>query len=114
MMRRPFFASVTRISDLHREPFVTRPLPRDRWADGDYVVGKVTGSPSPLYRVELTTGRMVDLMEGDELVGVLGQRNATLEAVGHWQSVTPDLLLHTLTGAGLFGRATSVAPTGTK
>ena len=110
MQRRPFFTSVTRISNLAEEPFSVVKLSRQHWADGDYIQAVVTGAPTPLYRIELCNGRIVEVMEGDRLVGALGSRFATLEAVGDWQSVGDDLQMHALTGAGLLGRATSVAP----
>ena len=110
MERRPFYTSVARIADLHEQPWDAAQLPRDQWADGDYISCAVTGSPTPLYRIELMSGRIVEVMEGDRLVGALGHRHATLEAVGSWRSVGEDLELHALTGAGLLGRATSVSP----
>ncbi len=110
MASRPFYLSVARIADLHEKPYQVTALSRDQWADGDYVLCTVSGSPTPLYRIELMNGRIVEVMEGDLLVGALGDRHATLEAVGNWRSVGDDLEMHALTGAGLFGRATSVAP----
>ncbi len=110
MERQPMYTSVTRIADLDTDPFTVAPLERERWDDGDYVLARVTGSPTPLYRIELPNGRIGEVMAGDRLVGALGCRHATLEAVGDWRSVGEDLQLHALTGAGLFGRATSVAP----
>ena len=44
------FTSVTRIADLQRTGFDVAELPRDQWADGDYIVANVTGKPSSLYR----------------------------------------------------------------
>ena len=106
----PFLTSVTRIANLEEKPFSVQPLPRERWADGDYVQCAVIGPPSSLYRIELRNGRIVELMEADRLVGALGTRQATLEAVGSWRDVGADGCMHALTGAGLLGRATSVAP----
>ena len=110
MRYRSFYTSVARIADLHDTPYDVAQLPREQWADGDYALGAVTGSPTPLYRIELVNGRIVEVMEGDRVVGALGHRCATLEAVGDWRSVGDDLEMHALTGAGLLGRATSVAP----
>lgn len=106
----PFFSSVTRISDLEKKPFEIRALPRKTWADGDYVLCEVEGRPGPLYQVELPSGRMCSVFDGDEVIGAFGQRAATLEGVGDWQSIGDDDALHAMTSAGLFGKATSVSP----
>ncbi|HEY5624828.1 MAG TPA: DUF1611 domain-containing protein [Gammaproteobacteria bacterium] len=110
MKDRYLFTSVARISDLESKPFDVEVLPRDRWQAADYVVGRVVGSPSNLYRLELTNGRLIDVMQGALVVGALGKRTATLEAVGDWEAIGADGVMDALTGAGLFGRATSVAP----
>jgi hypothetical protein len=41
------------------------------------------------------------------VVGALGQRCATLEAVGDWRAIGDDLQMEALTSAGLFGKVTS-------
>ena len=105
----PFLSSLTRISDLHEKGFDTRPLPRKEWATGDYVVGRVTGRPTGLYIVELANGRMIDVLEGDLVVGALGDRCATQEGVGEWQAIGPAGEFHALTSAGVFGKATSTS-----
>jgi hypothetical protein len=107
----PIFTSVTRIADLHTTGFDVTELPRDQWADGDYVVGMVMGKPSPLYRFELTTGRILEAMEGTLAVGAFGKRAATLETTGDWAAIGDDGSMEALTSAGLFGKALSVAPT---
>ena len=104
-----FFSTLTRIADLETRPFQVQPLPKPKWAAGDYVVGKVQTAKGPLAQVELATGRLARQMEGDLVVGAFGVRRATLEAVGDWQSIQPDGLMHNLTLAGLFGRLTSVS-----
>lgn len=104
---RYIFASLTRISELPEVPFSVKPLARKFWSTGDYVVGEVSSPASRLSRVELSTGRMVEVAEGDLIVGALGVRYATLEAVGGWQNVGNDGRMEALTGAGLFGRSTS-------
>jgi hypothetical protein len=106
---RYFLSSVTRIADLAEQPFEVRALPRQDWGMGDYVIGRVTGIPSGLYRVELQNGRMVEVLEGDLIVGAFGDRAATLEGVGSWDAIGPDENFHALTGAGLFGAATSTS-----
>lgn len=105
-----FFSSVTRISDLQKRSFECRELPRNAWATGDYVMGEVVGKPGPLYQVELPSGRLCGVFDGDIVVGAFGKRAATLEGVGDWESIGSDLALHALTSAGLFGKVTSVSP----
>jgi len=109
-MIRPFFASVTRISDLTPDNFVTSSLSPTHWSSGDYVVGEVLNTRGHLNNIELTSGRMVEVMEGDLVVGAFGARAATLEAVGDWQSIDGSGEFDALTSAGLFGRTTSLSP----
>lgn len=106
---RYFMASLTRISDLANGDFDVHELARADWGHGDYVAVRVTGKPSPLYKLELPSGRMADLMEGDLLIGALGKRAATLEGVGNWEAVGDDGRMHALTSAGLLGKATSTS-----
>ena len=105
-----FFSSVTRCSNLWIEPFESRPLDREHWATGDFVVGRVVGERNRLYRCETKSGRMTDLVRGDLMVGALGRREATLEGVGDWRAVGPDLAIEALTSAGLLGKSTSISP----
>ena len=65
------FTSLTRISDLPEVPFSVEPLPRREWETGDYVVGEVASMPNRLSRIELANGRMVEVVEGDMIVGCL-------------------------------------------
>jgi hypothetical protein len=46
---------------------------------------------------------------GDLMLGALGSRSATLETVGDWTAIGPDLRMDALTGGGLIGRALSRA-----
>ena len=105
-----FFSSLTRISDLAEEGFTLMPWDRDDWATGDYVVGEVVGRAGELSRIELRSGRIMEVVEGDLVVGAWGVRRATLEAVGDWREITDDGMFHAMTAAGLFGRVTSLAP----
>lgn len=107
---RPIYTSLTRISDLATVPFEIEKLPRDQWDNGDYVVGKVKSLATYGPRIELANGRMIEVAHGDDLVGAFGVRAATIEAVGSWQDIGEDGVMQVLTGAGLFGRATSVSP----
>lgn len=105
-----FFSSLTRISNLAEEPFNIEPWNRDDWDAGDYVVGRVVGRAGMYSRVELRSGRMIEVVEGDLVVGAWGIRRATLEAVGDWTHIGDDGMFNALTAAGLFGRVTSIAP----
>ncbi len=109
-MSRPFFTTVTRISDIETTPFDVIALPHSEWANGDYVVCEVLGRPGPLYNIERPSGRMCQVFDGDLVVGALGVRAATLEGVGSWADVGEDGAMHALTSAGLLGKATSVSP----
>jgi len=105
-----FFSSLTRISNLAEQAFSVEPWDRSTWDTGDYVVGEVVGRAGELSRVELRSGRMIEVVEGDFVVGAWGSRRATLEAVGDWRNITEDGTFHAMTSAGLFGRVTSLAP----
>ena len=109
-MIRPFLSSVTRISNLTPDNFDTVVLPRDKWETGDYIVGEVLDTHGRMKSVELAQGRMVEVMEGDMVVGALGLRAATLEAVGSWESIDTSGRFDALTSAGLFGVTTSISP----
>ena len=109
-MIRPVLSSVTRISSLTPENFESLTLPRDRWQTGDYVVGQVLNTHGHMKSIELAKGRMVEVMEGDLVVGALGLRAATLEAVGSWESIDDSGRFEALTSAGLFGVTTSISP----
>jgi len=106
-MRRYLHASVTRITDLEQRPFEVHELPRDRWETADYVLVEVLG-PSH-YPFEIANGRLVDAVAGDMVIGALGKRSATLEVVGDWSHTSITGEMHALTGAGLFGLATSMS-----
>jgi len=106
-MQHYLYASVTRIADLAERPFEVHELPRDRWETADYVLAEVTG-PSH-HPFELASGRLVETVNGDLVIGALGKRSATLEVVGDWNHTGVDGRMHALTGAGLFGLATSIS-----
>ena len=104
-----FLTSLTRITDFAEQELKVAKLKRGHWQNGDYIACEVKGSPNALYTIELCNGRMVPVLEGDKLIGALGKRAATLEGVGDWEAVKDDGQMHALTGAGLFGVATSVS-----
>lgn len=109
MLPRYLLSTLTRIADFDAHAFDVHPLPQTQWATGDYVVGQVQTAQGPLAQVELATGRMAHQVEGDLVIGAFGVRQATLEAVGDWQSIRADGIMHNLTLAGLFGRLTSAS-----
>jgi molybdopterin-guanine dinucleotide biosynthesis protein len=107
MSKNYLFSSLCRISDLQSCSFGVSPLGREQWATGDYVVGEVISPPGKLSFIELTTGRMVEVVAGDAIIGAFGIRRATLEIVGDWQHIEADNRMEALTEGGLFGRETS-------
>lgn len=100
--------SVTRIADLQSSQLTVEDLPRAEWATGDYVAGEVV-DVSGLHNIELPNGRMMEIVEGDLVIGAFGARAATLEAVGDWRDID-DGHFASLTPAGLFGKLTSCSP----
>lgn len=102
-----FFSSLTRISDLAQRPFQVESLARKHWALGDFVVGTVRPANANPAQLELGTGRIVEVLSGDEILGALGVRYATLEIVGDWRRVPHTGSMDLLSSAGLFGRVTS-------
>lgn len=109
MTERHIFTSVTRIADLETCGFELAELPRAEWEAADYIAARIIGVPSNRYGLELANGRVLEPMEDDSVIGALGARAATLEAVGTWEAIEDDGYMHALTGAGLFGKASSVA-----
>ena len=75
-----FFSSLTRISDLAEAGFAPTSWEPDDWATGDYVVGEVVGRAGELSRVELRSGRMIEVVEGDLVVGI-GRRTESVHPV---------------------------------
>ena len=101
-------SSLTRISDLADVPWEVERLPKDQWATGDYVVGEILGPRNRLLQFELASGRMVQALRRDCVVGAFGNRAATLEATGSWMDISGDTM-HSMTSAGLFGQVTSLS-----
>ena len=100
------YSSLTRISDLNKG-FTYKKLPRSSWKNGDFVIGEVIEIGGSNSCVELPSGRMMQLMNGDAIVGALGERHATLEATGTWRDVKGNRKMDLLTSAGLMGKLTS-------
>jgi hypothetical protein len=107
MFSKYIHTSLTRIANLMEKEFTLHSLPVSEWSAGDYVVAEVIENNERRLKAELTSGRMMDVMKGDLLIGALGERFATLEATGSWKEVGEDGKMHLLTGAGLFGKLTS-------
>lgn len=105
-MTQTFLASITRIADFDKNPFGVRPLSHEVWRSGDYVRTEVTGARSDLYAVESCSGEMVPVQAGDQVIGALGHREATLEGVGSYDHVKRNEM-HAMTSAGLLGVFTS-------
>ena len=103
-----FLSSLTRVSDLDTEPYEIAPLSKEHWATGDYVVGEITGPRNRLLQFELASGRMIQALRRDCVVGALGNRAATLEATGSWMDIAGNEM-HAMTSAGLFGKVTSLS-----
>lgn len=101
--------SVARITDFEANPPEFAPLPRDEWARGDYVVAEVLDSGELPCRVETATGRIARIAPGDLALGALGNRAATLEAVGDWEGIGEDGVMHQLSAACVFGHCTSLS-----
>ncbi|MGI9551052.1 MAG: hypothetical protein ACR2MT_07625 [Aurantibacter sp.] len=101
------YTSLTRISDLAEKEFNLQVLPKNQWKTGDYVVCEIVNAGSEKLKLELANGRMRGVIGGELIVGVLGERFATLEATGTWRNVEDDLKMSILTGAGLLGKLTS-------
>lgn len=109
-MAKYFFSSLTRISNLRDVPFAVQPAPREKWRTGDYVVGEVLEPPGVLTRIELSTGRTTEVMEGSFIIGAFARREATLETNGDWRLIGEDLRMEALGGGGTMGKLTSKSP----
>lgn len=102
-----FYGSLTRIAPALREEFDTEELELEDWSNGDYVL--LRARHHPRIPIETTTGRKVEILRDDLVLGALGRRDATLEAVGGYEDVRDPGRMTLLTGAGLTGAATSVS-----
>lgn len=107
MKKNYVYGSLTRISDLESKPYDVCQISRSDWETGDYVLGKIIHAGGNDLRIELPNGRMRGIIKGDHLVGVLGERFATLEVTGSWKEADDSLRMHVLTAAGLLGKLTS-------
>lgn len=105
------YSSMCRISDLPDRHFEIEPITKNDWETGDYVVGTVSKRPHYKARVEAPNGREVEPLEGEQIVGALGNRAATREAVGNWKDIDESTgKMDLLCGGGIMGQATSLSP----
>ena len=107
-MNKRVLGSLARIADFDTNPYEVEDIPRSAWETGDFVRGEVIGEPTRLYHVECTSGEMIPVDPGDEVIGAFGHRAATLEGVGSWMEIDGGRM-NAMTSAGLFGRFTSVS-----
>lgn len=107
-MNTPIRTSLSRIARF--ESPTLESLPREHWAEGDYVIGEVITLPGNGVGIELADGRMMQVDIGDRLLGAFGVRFATLEATGSWEAIAADGRMTAMTAAGLFGKLTSKSP----
>jgi hypothetical protein len=105
-VERLLVTSVTRAARLEDRPLTVEPLPRESWGSGDFVVGRVVSAARGIERPD---GRMAATAEGDLVVGALGSRAATLQAVGDWRAIGVDGQMQDLSTAGVFGACTSIS-----
>ena len=108
MTRDIIYTSLTRISDLQSNPFETSMLDHSQWENGDYVALRITDEGGGAM-LELSNGRIMAPLEGENVIGALGVRHATLEATGTWELARPEEPMTLLTGAGLTGKMTSLS-----
>ena len=99
--------SLTRITDFKENSFDVIKIAHSKWQTGDYVLSRILDPGSNQLALELTSGRMRGVMGGELVIGVLGERFATLEATGTWKKVGSNGNLNVLTAAGLMGKLTS-------
>lgn len=97
--------SVTRAASLREGRLELVDRPRPSWEEGDLVVAEARARG----QIEVPTGRVVEVEPGDQLVGALGVRAASLEIVGDWRAVGDDRRLDALSAAGVLGRCTSAS-----
>jgi hypothetical protein len=105
-VERLVFTSVTRAAGLQDRALSVEPLERRLWDTGDFVVGEVLAA---VRGIESPEGRMAAVANGDLVVGALGSRAATLQAVGDWRAIGEDGLMEDMSTAGVFAKCTSIS-----
>ncbi len=101
-------SSVARIAGFEHPRF--KPLARERWRTGDYIVARTIDTHGGWMKLETRTGRMIGFEAGDLILGALGDREATLELTGSWRDIGPNGRMHVMTGGGLLGKGRSRSP----
>jgi len=99
--------SLCRITDFESDRPAFEPRPREEWRRGDYVVVEMVSGEEEDYPVETPDGSPQAIRSGDHLIGAFGTRAATLEVTGSWEDVGDDMVMHSLTSAGVIGRMSS-------
>ena len=107
-MKRYFFSSVTRITSFTQDNIEIQKVPLTNWSTGDYVAGIVSEPPGTM-QLEMPSGRMAEVAEGDIIIGALGNRHATLSATGVWSKIESDGKMDLLSAGGIFGKMTSIS-----
>ncbi|RMF97893.1 MAG: hypothetical protein D6727_04605 [Gammaproteobacteria bacterium] len=99
-------ASVAQHLDLKRELRVSEDIPCE---EGVLVAAEILNSKSSYNQLELTSGRMAKLRQGDVIVGALGHRKALFGYSGHLpESLRPGDVLQVLNIGGVLGVCDSV------
>ncbi len=110
-MNNILYSSLCRISDLKKQSFKIEAIPKSRWETGDYVIGKVSSRPSPKSRIESPTGRTIEPLEGEYIIGAFGIRRATRGIVGDWKNIdSEDGKMEVIGEGGVMGLSTSKSP----
>ncbi len=107
-MKRYFFSSVTRITPFTQNNIQIKAQEFSKWKTGDYVAGKVSAPPRTMG-LEMPTGRMAEVAEGDIIIGALGNRHATLSATGKWSKIDKSGKMDLLSAGGILGKMTSIS-----
>src|SRR5215470_15681838 len=101
-------ASVTQAVGLTHEVRISDEIPAE---EGVVVVVEVLNNKSTYNTLELTSGRMAKVGQGDIVVGALGHRKALFGYSGHIpQSVKPGDIIQMLNIGGVLGVCDSVNP----
>jgi hypothetical protein len=101
-------ASVTRACGLKREVRVSAEIPCE---EGVVVAVRVRNDKSTYSQLELPSGRMAQVKQGDVVAGALGHRHALFGYSGHLpERLSPGDTVHLLNMGGVIGICDSVNP----
>ena len=105
------YGSVCRITNLNSQKFTVNKISKNHWETGNFVLGTVSRRPSHKARIEAPSGRTVEPLKGDKIIGALGTRKATRGIVGDWRSIDPESgIMNIIGGGGIIGKVTSLSP----